>query len=413
MSEDLPAVLTDPIGVMVACVLQAGPGLERDIIEAEVRKIAGGRAKQRKLAQALAERPQILPDGRSPAPRAFAALLTALRSAGAEGISPPICADCGKQLRTIQRRGDDWYCGACGPRREPCSNCAKTRPVHLRDREGRTRCDKCPLDDPDPTDAIVTVVSAIDPSLPTEAIATAARRAATQSGQRYKLAWALQDRPDLLTGEAAYAPVPSVLRLIDLLCERGARQITRPACPHCGRTIPLVKPRAGVRLCRNCVAKSRAEPCGRCGTVKEAATRDDQGRPLCPNCLITDPANQETCTGCGRRRPVSTRTAEGPLCVSCVPWKIMTCGDLRERGPRRDLPGHRATVVPLLQTTLGHLQPVRRARADPRRHPGRSPLCPLHQTRRDLLEKLLHLRPGRPDPRWTMRSLRRRTAPPC
>jgi hypothetical protein len=54
-------------------------------------------------------------------------------------------------------------------------------------------------------------------------------------------------------------------------------------------------------------------------TVREAATRDEHGQPLCPNCLITDPANHETCLDCGRRRPVSLRTADGPLCGSCVP----------------------------------------------------------------------------------------------
>jgi len=41
---------------------------------------------------------------------------------------------------------------------------------------------------------------------------------------------------------------------------------------------------------------------------REPVTRDDQGRPLCANCFITDPANLETCTGCGRRRPVERRT---------------------------------------------------------------------------------------------------------
>jgi hypothetical protein len=58
---------------------------------------------------------------------------------------------------------------------------------------------------------------------------------------------------------------------------------------------------------------------------REPARRDEHGRPLCPSCLVTDPVNHETCSGCGRRRPVSARTPAGPLCPACLPWKILTC----------------------------------------------------------------------------------------
>ncbi|MGO9083278.1 MAG: hypothetical protein ACLQDY_30355 [Streptosporangiaceae bacterium] len=39
-----------------------------------------------------------------------------------------------------------------------------------------------------------------DPGLPTSVVATAVTGAATRAGQRQQLAWALQDRPELLTG---------------------------------------------------------------------------------------------------------------------------------------------------------------------------------------------------------------------
>jgi hypothetical protein len=81
----------------------------------------------------------------------------------------------------------------------------------------------------------------------------------------------------------------------------------------------------GLWCCRTCVAATRARPCSRCGTVREPAIRDQAGRPLCPYCLITDPANLETCAGCGRRRPVSVRSPDGPLCPACRPVKTMTC----------------------------------------------------------------------------------------
>src|SRR6266567_7884876 len=152
---DLLEVVSDPIGVTVDLITGAGPGLCRREVEALVAGVAGGRAKRRKLAQALAQRPAILTDGRSPAPRVVGDLLIALVDAGAATISPPLCAECGKALRTLQRRGEDWYCGACGPLREPCVACARTKPVHSRDRDGRPRCDKCPLGDGgDPVDIV-------------------------------------------------------------------------------------------------------------------------------------------------------------------------------------------------------------------------------------------------------------------
>jgi len=306
-------VLDDPIGVVVDLVLQHRPGLDRAGVTSIAECVAGGRAKRRGLAQALLDRPAVLTDGRSPAPRAVADLLIALNKAGATHISAPVCAECGKLLRTIQRRGENWYCGVCGPQREPCAACGQLRRVSCRDRDGRPRCTQCPLDDGhDPTALIVETVTEADPTLSAEVIGAATIAAAPQAGQRHRLAWALQDRPDLLTGAGAEAPVPTVLRLIDRLCDFEARTIVRPACPGCGRVIHLHRPIGGKRLCRNCTAKTRAQPCARCGAVREAATRDEHGKPLCPYCLITDPANQEACTDCGRRRPVSVRTDNGP-----------------------------------------------------------------------------------------------------
>ncbi|MGH3791276.1 MAG: hypothetical protein ACRDQ9_10855, partial [Pseudonocardiaceae bacterium] len=319
-------VLADPLGVVVDLIAELEPALNLPVIEEVVGRVAGGRAKRRRLAQALADEPKLLTQGRSPAPRVVGNLLIALRNAGAVRVSPPVCAECDKPLRTLQRRGQDWYCGGCGPRREPCTACGQTRVVSVRDRDGGPRCGQCPPEDErDPVDVIVEVVARVDPALPPEVVVAAVHASVSQVGQRRRLAWALAGRPDLLTGAGAQAPVPSVLRLIDKLRDAGATAVLAPACPHCGRVIALVKPRGGVRLCRNCVAKSRAQPCSRCGAIREAATRDEQGEVLCPNCLITDPANQETCIDCGRRRRVSTRTPQGPLCESCRPWKTLTC----------------------------------------------------------------------------------------
>src|SRR6266511_3099177 len=321
-----PEVLTDPIGVVVDLICGADPALERVVVEAVVAGIAGGRAKRRRLAQALLDRPTLLADGRSPAPRVVADLLIALREAGAEQISPPVCATCGKPLRTLQRRGQDWYCAVCGPRPRRCAACGQDRIIATLDRQGRPRCGGCPdQDGRDPLVVLAAVTTRLDPSLQASAVHAAARRVFSRPAKLRQLAWVIEDRPELLTGAGAKAPIPGVLRLIDELCDAGAQTITRPACPGCRRVIGLHRRIDGQWLCRNCMAKSRAQPCSRCGTVREATTRDEHGRPLCPNCLITDPANQEPCSSCGRRCRVCARTADGPLCPACHQAKTMTC----------------------------------------------------------------------------------------
>ncbi|MDA8047200.1 MAG: hypothetical protein M0Z30_18510, partial [Actinomycetota bacterium] len=334
MTVEFSKALTDPVGVVVGLVTDLEPAMDYATVVEVVERVGGGRAKRRRLAQFLLGSPAVLADGRSPAPRVVGNLLIALRAAGALQVSPPVCATCGKGLRTLQRRGEDWYCARCGPHREPCTACGLTRPISGRDRDGRPRCVDCPpTNERDPLESIVEVVTNLDQTVPLDAVIGAMNAAATNAGQRRRLAWAISERPELLTGAGAEAPVPSVLRLIDGLCDAGATHIVRPACPHCRRVIALVKPRDGVRLCRMCVARSRAEPCARCGAVREPATRDQHGGPICPSCLIRDPVNQETCTHCGRLRPVSVRGPDGMLCETCRPPKVATCAICGRDGP--------------------------------------------------------------------------------
>ncbi len=99
----------------------------------------------------------------------------------------------------------------------------------------------------------------------------------------------------------------------------------RPACGRCRRVVRLAKPYQGQRVCRRCIAQVRAVPCSRCGAVREPATRDGAGKPLCPRSLSTDPVNQEQCLRCGRCRPVSVRTNDGPICPTCRPLPVLTC----------------------------------------------------------------------------------------
>jgi len=330
-----PEVLANPLQVVVDLVAVHEADLDQAAIEATCAALAGGRAKQRRLAQALLDNPDVLLHGRSPAPRAIGDLLLALRRIGAQRVSPPICAGCGRTLRNLQRRGEHWYCAPCvKPPHRACASCGQTKAVITVDRGGQPRCKQCPDDaDRDPLVVLADVVAQLDASLPAEAVAAAALRVFTRPARLRQLAWAVEDNPKLLSSQGADAPLMGVLGLIDELIEAGAQAIIRPVCPGCDRVIRLHRQINGRWHCRKCVAKSRARPCARCGDVREAAARDEHGRPLCPTCYVSEPANLETCTGCGRRRRVGIRTPEGPLCESCRPWKTVTCTICGRQGP--------------------------------------------------------------------------------
>ena len=316
----------DPVGVVVGLVTAADPALGEQTARRAAEQAAGGRAKRRRLAAALARDPSVLVTGRSPAPRAVGDLLLALRAAGAAGISPPRCAGCGREVTSMQRRSTRWYCSPCFDRPLACASCGSVRQVASRDRHGLPRCGQCPDQDArDPREVLTEVITTADPDLTGDAVTAALEATVVKPAHLRKLAWALQESPALLTGGGAEAPFPMVLRLIDALCDAGATRIARPPCPRCGRVVALSKLVDGLRVCRGCCARARAVPCGRCGTVREPAARDEQGQPVCPHCLSTDPANLERCARCGRSRPVSTRTAGGPVCPACIPRTIVAC----------------------------------------------------------------------------------------
>src|SRR2546430_5032294 len=255
MAAMSPDMLADPIGVVVDLVAGYESTLDREAIGAVVSGMAGGRTKQRRLAQALTDRPTLLIEGRSPAPRVVGDLLLALRIAGADGISPPWCAGCGREITSMQRRSEDWYCSPCFARPETCASCGQQRHVTFRDRHGRPRCSQCPdHDEGDPRRVLVEVITRLDSGLSTDTIASAIAATIVKPAHEHKLAWAIDQAPGLLTGDGAQAPFPMVLRLIDALCAAGATGIKRPACPRCARVVVLSKLRDGLRICRNCAA---------------------------------------------------------------------------------------------------------------------------------------------------------------
>src|SRR5262245_65113060 len=90
-------VLDDPIGVVVAIVLAVEPTLDQAAVRDVVSAVAGGRAKQRRLAQWLLDNSSVLRTGLSPAPVAVGTLMIALRRAGATTVESPRCAGCRRE----------------------------------------------------------------------------------------------------------------------------------------------------------------------------------------------------------------------------------------------------------------------------------------------------------------------------
>ena len=347
--------------------------------------VAGGRAKSRRLASALADRPAVLADGRSPAPRGVGDLLIALREAGARSVSAPCCARCGKQLRTFQRRGQDWYCAPASSGAEPCAACGKVRPVSSRDRAGQPRCAKCPeADGRDPVTVIHGIITGLDPHASREVVAAAVRRSAPRPSYQQKLAWALEDRPGVADRggpSGAVAGDPAVHR--SAACRRRRRD--HPPClPGCRRVVRIDKPLDGSAglpdlyraLAHRAVRTLRSPPRARHPRRPgPAAVRQLlHHRPGEPGDLHR------------LRAPPPGRTAD-PGRAAVLPLPGAAAADLLDLRPAhalRHLPRHRAALVPGLPAAAWLPArpaaasrrsppapwPARSAPAAPRRHPG-------------------------------------------
>jgi hypothetical protein len=310
---------------IVAQVVGADPHADVSAVRDVTGTVVATYLRRRRVAKALTVRPDVLRDGRPPAPQAVGALLLALRRAGAAAVAAPACGGCGREsLPSV--RGSSWRCARCAypPRR--CAGCGREQLNCQRDATGAWRCPRClpTLGAPDWA-GMVDAVRGIDPSADPQVVLDACRRAASRLTQQRSLATAVITDPGLLCGRGAQAPAAAVLRLIDLLVEAGVAGIVRPCCPRCGRVVALVKWDAGARICQRCDRHLRATACTRCGRVREVKCRDTRGRPVCGGCSRRDPANIEQCVHCGRVRPVRKRGAEGPSCPTCPTPEEAVC----------------------------------------------------------------------------------------
>ncbi|MFJ9949414.1 hypothetical protein [Kitasatospora sp. NPDC091207] len=332
-----PRFLTEPTSVIAEAVAAADPGLPAQAITLAVERVADTRAKQRRLAQALAADPALLTSGRPQGPRLIELLVRELLPHGPTRLVLPRCAGCGKQSVLNRVDGARRLCSTCGNKatgsgRQPCAVCGEKRKVAGRDQDGQPRCER---HRPAPVDApaeVCRLLGRAGTGLNGDELAAVVAQVLPLPAQQSAMLRDLTRRPELLTGQGADGS-PRVLALITALASRGARNIIVPPCPLCRRVVALNYARAGARCCRRCYEQARLQPCASCKVPSPVTTRTADGEPLCAPCVRRDPVNHETCTPCGRVT-LTYRDANGQaVCGRCQRPPLAVCSVCQIRKP--------------------------------------------------------------------------------
>ncbi|GAA3872472.1 hypothetical protein GCM10023084_26790 [Streptomyces lacrimifluminis] len=331
----LPRFAVEPEAVITEIVRTADPACAGIDIPAVLADTFRLRPQLRELANVLQKDPDLLSSGRPEGPRSIERLIRALRERGAERLTPPFCSGCGQQRRLVALDGAVRICSSCQTRRtdqaNPCAICGRTE-YNGRDRDGQPRCRKHPPGDgKDPVAELSTRIGRLDFGLPPQAIAEAVRSVEKSRNGQFRLLWALEDVPGLLTGDGAQGP-PRTIALIKALIDHGANGAVVPPCPFCRRQVELNISRDGLRCCKRCWAEARPEPCARCGHLRPVHARTHDTRALCASCRTADPLSLRRCEGCGEMGIWIERTENGGLCTHCYQLPeatCATCGTLR------------------------------------------------------------------------------------
>ncbi|BAC67866.1 MULTISPECIES: hypothetical protein [Streptomyces] len=325
-------ILSDPCGTIVDMVARVEPDLTVEQIRDAVKQAAPSRTARRSLAKTLTADPALLTSRRPEGSRSVERLIHKLLAHGARQVAVPLCAGCGKPEPLPQRRGKLRVCAYCDAtaraQQQPCADCGLPRVIRYTGRNGEGLCSSCqPKDNIDWAQRICDHIATVDPTVPAETVRQIITTI-TRGRPHYvrRLAWDLEDRPGMLTGNAGHG-TPKVIALIDALRDAGAQAIVRPPCPHCGRTSVTLRNTLGdVRVCPTCYNTRKAVNCSRCKRRSPVARRSPDGQSICNHCDRTDPINHEECSGCGRLRPIIRRNSPtGPLCDTCYRPPVAIC----------------------------------------------------------------------------------------
>jgi hypothetical protein len=336
--QEVPRFLTEPIAVITDILARVEPDLDQVVAQAAIKQVARKGAAQRRLAQALHADPDLLTSASPEGPPTVADLIRALQRHGTRNLVLPRCAGCGGQnelvcTNTQGRR----ICGSCfnRPRHSvtTCTNCGKVHRIRYRDREGRPLCYRCPPElDSDHLEQICAHITNVAPDFDHDLLRGLVARALPQRFQRREVAWELDARPELLTGQGAQGSA-RLIRLIESLIGHGVGNVIAPTCPFCRRSVRLDSRRDGQRCCRACYDEVNKEPCVCCENRRPVATRTPDGQPICRACVHRGPFSQQQCTDCGRIRPIIHHDGDRALCNGCWRGYNATCSICGQRKP--------------------------------------------------------------------------------
>ncbi|MDR7170493.1 hypothetical protein J2W56_004244 [Nocardia kruczakiae] len=331
-SASVPRYLADPVAVIVEAVAAVEPGLDPALIATVADAVTTTRPGRRRLAQAVAESPALLTCGLPEGPPLVDRLIRALREQGAVTVVQPCCPSCGKPAQRMSSRDENGVrrCVTCANRAtgvfapRPCAVCGRVLIPRSYDRDGLPRCELCP---PDPgvdhIEWICDAIAVVDPDADRDRVRELVVATVRQPARRRQVAWALDDRPELLTGAAAEG-TQMVRRLVTALAAAGVAVVS-PQCPMCGRTRPVISMWEGKPCCFGCYQRARAQPCARCGHVRSIVARTADGQPLCEGCARQEPFNKEVCTRCGQLAAVASRPGGHPVCDGCHEMPAAVC----------------------------------------------------------------------------------------
>ncbi|QFZ73983.1 hypothetical protein GFH48_12655 [Streptomyces fagopyri] len=329
--EAPPRFLTDPRTVIAEAVVATDAGIAPETVALEIVRVADTRAKQRRLARALAEDPELLSSGRPEGPRQVEDLIRALLPHGSTKLVLPRCAGCGQQKRLSRTNGTRRMCAYCGGKtagqgqlRLPCSICGKSLKVVGWDRDGRPRCQRHRPGQQGEVEEICLILHKAGTGLDATILKDLVTRALPLPSQQRSVLVELMRRPGLLTGEGAHGS-PRVIALINALLTQHAQGITAPSCPFCHRRAELKYRRDELRCCRNCYDEARMESCSDCGRPTRVNRRTPEGGPLCCSCARRDPVDHELCAGCGRLALARHDTEGKPWCKRCWRDPLAVC----------------------------------------------------------------------------------------
>lgn len=254
----------DPEHVIAAIVASLDPAADQNDLVALICKMVPYQRNRSKIANRLADQPDLLTGAGAQGSATIVSLIAELRSRGIAGIVALACPFCDRAVRISRSRDGLRCCKSCWKlaHAKPCARCAQVTTMVRRTDSGESLCGRC---------------ARAEPSLHGEC---------SGCGRL-----ALPARRD---GDV-------------VLCQNCSQPPTATCC-SCRRVKPCLQGDTAAPRCKSCADKMRAEPCSGCGRSRVVNRRTADGQPLCK-----ERRSRGACAGCHRVRPLRS----SGLCQTC------------------------------------------------------------------------------------------------